>query len=498
VTRETQCDNQTDDDNDGAIDCADSDCVLDPACAGQVEALCNDTADNDQDGAIDCADSDCANYPGCGGDGLTCGQIVVCMQSCTDMNCMYEDCINQGCPTAQAAAEPLTNCVMQSCGMSCQAGVNEACMTCIQTSCSDELAECAADTCATPETEIDCTNGVDDDGDGLTDCDDVDDCSADPVCNGTALTCGEVITCAQSCADYSCIQACQEQGCPSAQTLSNDLLQCMMGSCGADCFNDPSGAACMTCVQTNCSSQMAACYADDCSGGGSEICNNGSDDDGDGAVDCADSDCAGSPDCPGTELTCGELLDCLASCADQACRQACNEAACDTAVQAYADIRTCRMAECQTECPQGGTNTQQCRDCIALNCPDEVAACEADTCVPVPTEWACDNGDDDDGDGDTDCDDTDCMDTPTCTGDEYTCSEILSCREGCGANQTCVQQCVTDGCDSAEAAYQDIVDCTVEYCATQCAADPASMQCRACIGQNCTTEIQACTNNTCP
>ncbi|MEZ4398611.1 MAG: M4 family metallopeptidase [Kofleriaceae bacterium] len=63
---ETVCDDGVDNDGDGAIDCADSDCAGAPACQGPTtETVCDDGVDNDGDGAIDCADSDCAGAPAC-------------------------------------------------------------------------------------------------------------------------------------------------------------------------------------------------------------------------------------------------------------------------------------------------------------------------------------------------------------------------------------------------------------------------------------------------
>jgi hypothetical protein len=63
---ETNCTNGLDDDGDGAIDCADSDCASDPACQGPTtETNCTNLLDDDGDGAIDCADSDCASDPAC-------------------------------------------------------------------------------------------------------------------------------------------------------------------------------------------------------------------------------------------------------------------------------------------------------------------------------------------------------------------------------------------------------------------------------------------------
>ncbi|MCB9648038.1 MAG: M4 family metallopeptidase [Deltaproteobacteria bacterium] len=59
------CDDNIDNDGDGAVDCADSDCANDPVCAPPPAEICDDNIDNDGDGAVDCADSDCANDPVC-------------------------------------------------------------------------------------------------------------------------------------------------------------------------------------------------------------------------------------------------------------------------------------------------------------------------------------------------------------------------------------------------------------------------------------------------
>jgi len=87
------------DDDDGLVDCADTDCTGDPACpfcgdgefdpgeecddgngvSGdgcsatcklEVEVTCDDRVDNDEDGQVDCADPDC--------EGQTCGIGLAC------------------------------------------------------------------------------------------------------------------------------------------------------------------------------------------------------------------------------------------------------------------------------------------------------------------------------------------------------------------------------------------------------------------------------------
>ena len=77
------CDNQLDDDADGAIDCDDPDCSSDPLCEGldttypvdtgygaPFEDDCVDGVDNDSDGAIDCDDDDCFDDEACANVGL--------------------------------------------------------------------------------------------------------------------------------------------------------------------------------------------------------------------------------------------------------------------------------------------------------------------------------------------------------------------------------------------------------------------------------------------
>ncbi len=59
------CDNGIDDDSDGQTDCDDSDCVMDPACL--PDEVCGNGIDDDADGRTDCADLDCAGTEGCRG-----------------------------------------------------------------------------------------------------------------------------------------------------------------------------------------------------------------------------------------------------------------------------------------------------------------------------------------------------------------------------------------------------------------------------------------------
>lgn len=62
LTVEIDCDDRIDDDEDRLVDCADPDCVGDPAC---VETECGDGIDNDRDRLIDCEDPDCEGDDAC-------------------------------------------------------------------------------------------------------------------------------------------------------------------------------------------------------------------------------------------------------------------------------------------------------------------------------------------------------------------------------------------------------------------------------------------------
>ncbi|OUU23872.1 MAG: hypothetical protein CBC13_04620, partial [Planctomycetia bacterium TMED53] len=59
------CTNGTDDDGDGLVDCEDTDCDQDPACAAPPVENCTNGTDDDGDGLADCADPDCSGNPNC-------------------------------------------------------------------------------------------------------------------------------------------------------------------------------------------------------------------------------------------------------------------------------------------------------------------------------------------------------------------------------------------------------------------------------------------------
>lgn len=133
-----------------------------------------------------------------------------------------------------------------------------------------------------PPTEAACTDGMDNDRDGLTDCND-DDCAEEPACIETDCTnmLDDDMDGATDCEDFDCSEdpACVEDCVNGSDDDIDGYTDCE----DPDCDEDPACA-------------------------GMEHCINGMDDDGDGAVDCDDADCAMHPDCGPPMLTCATIL----------------------------------------------------------------------------------------------------------------------------------------------------------------------------------------------
>jgi hypothetical protein len=152
-----------------------------------------------------------------------------------------------------------------------------------------------------------CNNNLDDDGDGLTDCDDKDECDDlfnQQPCHET--TCndgqdndfdGEV-----DCDDSDCFG---KPGCNTVETNCRDA-------------QDNDGDARVDCADSNCFGQ-AGCTRE-------RICNDGFDNDSDGLTDCTDPDCVGRTGCTNEATAPGYCndssdndFDCLADGSDPDC-----------------------------------------------------------------------------------------------------------------------------------------------------------------------------------
>lgn len=376
------CTDGNDNDCDGAADCADTDCLLQPACcpgggggngvcdsptenpcncpfdcgfAPSSEIACTDGLDNDCDGAIDCGDTDCATRPGvCGNpicpDGV-CSPSDIC--TCT-LDCgppapsetfggnHCADGLDNDCDGAADCAD--TDCVATCCGNgTCDAA---------ETACN-----CAADCGSPPGGETSCTNGKDDDCDGPVDCADSDcygnlsACCGNGTCDSTfetgcncAADCGspptsEVGFCGDGL-DNDCDFIFQRLDCQDPDCINDAACFCGDGLCG---FGGGVGE-----TVCNCPADCGAPVGEETG----TICHDGRDNDCDGVVDCDELSCCRRAPCGGF----------LGGCRDGLC----------------------------------GANEDPC------NCP-------CDCGLPTAVEQNCTDNKDNDCDGQIDCNDPDCL-----------------------------------------------------------------------------------------
>ncbi|MFT4624377.1 MAG: hypothetical protein ACI8PZ_003036 [Myxococcota bacterium] len=136
----------------------------------------------------------------------------------------------------------------------------------------------------------DCSNGLDDDGDGAYDCGDPD-CwtggACPEVCDNGGDDDGDGST---DCADADCDGECPEDCADGRDNDGDGAVDCSdddcLGQCPEDCDNgvDDDGDGLVDCVD------------DDCADACPEDCANGEDDDFDGQLDCDDEECASTCD----------------------------------------------------------------------------------------------------------------------------------------------------------------------------------------------------------
>jgi hypothetical protein len=165
--------------------CLCADCANEPNCANFVVVEnCTGGVDEDGDGDVDCADSDCDTSPNCG----YCTMDAQCTvdDACTCLECAADSyCSDPGnCNNDGLCDEFNEGCVCGDCAgvMNCQ-GQGEDCgnatddngnglVDCADTAFCGNDAACAED----------CGNALDDNGNGLVDCADAFYCATSPVC----------------------------------------------------------------------------------------------------------------------------------------------------------------------------------------------------------------------------------------------------------------------------------------------------------------------------
>jgi hypothetical protein len=258
-------------------------------------------------------------------------------------------------------------------------------------------------------------------------------------------------------------------------------FDCGFGSSGmSDPVNYMCGGTPLTCEQV--------CTA--------EACGDDEDNDCDGIIDCADTDCGASPDCSHGEI-CGNFLDDdadgLEDFWDDDC--ACAAETCADGLDNDADT----LVDCAdtTSCTSGDACNPWGSSCVGTAC----------VCPGGATETLCQDGFDNDCDGYADCGDPDCILTAVCLCGDGAVDMGEACDES-GATATCDLDCTTvtcgDGtpnaaagevCDTGGQTAGCDADCTTAVCgdnfvngAAGETCDVGGVQTAACDA-NCTAAI---------
>lgn len=399
---------------DGTTGLCDGGCSDDADCAERTECVDVVLPSSGADGVWG-TDDDWQSYPRCRGE------------SCTSR----QDCGDWACRSDLEEVDGVAVKVNRCFPPSGPGGVGAAC-----------LQGCASGTCIQrPEMPPeDCSNGIDDDGDGAVDCTDLDCrfwCGSERRCSDGLDDDGDGFV---DCADLDCEGSCTTESCANGvDDDGNGLIDAEDPGCFfevheiMECGNrkDDDGDGLMDCDDPDC---CLIDWEDLCRGTracAEKVCADGRDDDGDGRIDCADSDCNGRPGCIETDCTNGfdEDGDGLVDCADRfdcGPNPACVESACGDGVDNDADLLV---------------------DCFDPDCAF-VAACDESGCAGGD---CCTNGVDDDGDGRVDCQDGNCAWGPVCNesacGGEDCCGDGID-QDGDGAVDCADRDCaLTSACD---------------------------------------------------
>ncbi len=320
-----------------------------------------------------------------------------------------------------------------------------------------------------------CDNGIDDDGDGLTDTED-SECSQD--CHDTDQDGYQDIACGGTdCRDDDpkvspgAAEKCNDGTDNNCDGLTDDEDE---SSCPSNCQDaDNDGYADQSCGGTDCRDDDRLTNP-----GATEKCNDGIDNDCDQSTDCDDSDCAQSAECLEQEENCGNGLDDdgdgLTDCEDTDCTQQ----VCGT------NGLVCQGGNCI--CP-GGTAESVCNDGIDDDC-DGSTDCSDDDCAQSPEcsgqEGSCSDGVDGDNDGLTDCEDPDCA--------QQSCGQNgVICQNGhCSCPGGTIERNCTDGIDNDCDGLTDASDSSDCSC-----TDGTSQTCGVSDVGECRFGVQQCVGN---
>jgi hypothetical protein len=261
--KQETCTNGIDDDGNGLVDCKDPACFGDKACATPGREVCNNNLDDDGDGYIDCKDPDCTGDPSC----VVTPGAEICDNGKDDNGDRLVDCSDPQCKTFAA-------CLQSACTPDVDFGAIAASGTSVTRTMATTGSTASFATCASP-------GGVARVGSfNLAAVADVrlDFSQAAGAAHVVALfRAGVGQACDQNSVD------CLKVGDQASATTTYNALAPGNYWLVVQSFPGTSGSTTVT-LSTGKS-------------GATEICDNGIDDDGDGAIDCADHDCAAAPTC---------------------------------------------------------------------------------------------------------------------------------------------------------------------------------------------------------
>lgn len=351
------------------------------------EISCDDDIDNDFDGLFDCADPDCDGASCVAGDGCTtadtctagacvAGPPLDCddFNDCTDDSCNQGVCINTIDITN--ACNDFNSCTTDSCDETgfC-AGVNlPDGDPCDDESTCTENDTCTEGQCIGTKVAEQCSNGIDDDCDGLTDSED-EECATpvtiEDICDDGEDNDGDTFI---DCDDPDCEGlACVDDG----NACTDDI--CLSFVCTPN--NDDS----------NLCDDLNDCTDDQCSAGtclGTNDDTNACDD----SDSCTVSDFCSSGSCTGSPLVCDDGE----SCTNDICVNGNCSFAPLTGPACSADTNSCTDDVCNNGvCTHPNDNTNVCSDGLTCTAVD---SCVAGNCIGTPGVEICNNGLDDDCD----------------------------------------------------------------------------------------------------
>ena len=258
------CDNGIDDDGNGLIDCKDPACFGDKACTVPGREICNNNLDDDEDGLVDCLDADCATDSTC----IVTPGNEICDNGKDDNGDGLVDCSDPKCKTFAA-------CLQSACTPDVDFGAIASSGTSITRTLSTVGATATYNTSCAPPGGVARVGGF-----SLAAAADVrvDFTQPSDAAHVVALfRAGVGQTCDQN--PVNCLRVGDKTTATTTYTALPAgnywiVVQSFAGTTGSTTVTLSTGKA-----------------------GTTEICDNGIDDDGDGAMDCADLDYASATTC---------------------------------------------------------------------------------------------------------------------------------------------------------------------------------------------------------